>query len=204
MTRVPAAPLIATPVALLRPLQLLDSAPLFEALSGDDVARFIHAPPSTVAAFRRYVAWARREGRGGRHLTVGVVPHGTRWPVGIFQIRRHGPTWDTAEWGFAFATTCWGTGLFIQTAPLVVDYAFGTLGVRRLEARAMTGNGRGNGALAKVGAVCEAVLRESCERRDQRFDEHLWAITARTWRMPPTSGACRLSPRLQLSPGGAK
>ena len=76
----------------------------------------------------------------------------------------------------------WGTGLFADGAKLVVDFAIDEIGVNRLEARAAVRNGRGNGALAKVGAVREAVLRQSFERHGQRHDQHLWSILASDWR----------------------
>lgn len=177
------------------------------ALSVAEVTRFIHPPPASVEAFRRYVDWATAEGRAGRHIALAVVPRGSSEPVGLFQVRRHGPTCKTAEWGFALAARWWGTGLFMQTAPLVVRYAFDTLGIGRLEARAVVCNGRGNGALAKVGAVCEAVLSESFVRLDQRFDEVLWTIATRSGadsRPGPTAGDRRLGVSGCLSPPQSK
>ena len=76
----------------------------------------------------------------------------------------------------------WGTGLFAEGSRLVVDFAIDALGVHRLEARAAVPNGRGNSALAKVGAVREALLRGSFERNGQRYDQHLWSILADDWR----------------------
>ena len=89
---------------------------------------------------------------------------------------------QNAEWGFVMGSAYWGTGLFADGARLVVDFAIDAIGVHRLEARAAVLNGRGNGALAKVGAVREAVLRQSFERHGQHYDQHLWAILASDWR----------------------
>ena len=44
---------------------------------------------------------------------------------------------------------------------LVLTFAFDVVGVHRLEARAAVQNGRGNGALRKIGAVQEGILRKS-------------------------------------------
>ena len=63
----------------------------------------------------------------------------------------------------------------------MVDFAFETMGVQRLEARASTANGRGNGALAKLGAVREAVLRQAFERHGQWHDQALWGILRDDW-----------------------
>ena len=42
-------------------------------------------------------------------------------------------------------------------------------------------NGRGNGAFRKLGAVQEAVLRQSLRREDDYIDQVLWTITADHW-----------------------
>lgn len=67
-------------------------------------------------------------------------------------------------------------------AKATIEFAFETMGVSRLEARAAVVNGRGNGALAKVGAVKEAVLRKSFLCRGQYIDQALWAILRQDWR----------------------
>jgi RimJ/RimL family protein N-acetyltransferase len=88
----------------------------------------------------------------------------------------------TAEWGFAIGAPFWGTGIFINAARSTVEFAFETLGVHRLEARAAVENGRGNGALAKVGAVKEGVLRRSFLRGGRYIDQALWSIVREDWR----------------------
>jgi len=88
---------------------------------------------------------------------------------------------DTAEWGFALGSPYWGTGLFLDGARLVVDFAFTAMGVRRLEARACVENGRGTGALRKVGAVQEGILCQSFERHGTRLDQGSWTILRDDW-----------------------
>jgi RimJ/RimL family protein N-acetyltransferase len=58
---------------------------------------------------------------------------------------------------------------------------FETLGVHRLEARAALRNGRGNGALRKIGAVQEGVLRKSFLRNGEYMDQALYAIVDEDW-----------------------
>src|SRR5207244_2493833 len=85
----------------------------------------------------------------------------------------------TAEWGFAIGSTFWGTGVFEDSAEVVLAFAFGFLGVHRLEARAAVVNGRGNGALLKLGAVREAILRRSLRHNREQFDQVLRATRHR-------------------------
>jgi ribosomal-protein-alanine N-acetyltransferase len=102
--------------------------------------------------------------------------------VGLFQVRQLDPTFGTAEWGFAIGSAFWGSGLFLKGAELVVGFALDVIGVHRLEARAAVQNGRGNGALRKIGAVQEGILRRSFLRRGEHMDQALWAIIAEDWR----------------------
>jgi len=73
-------------------------------------------------------------------------------------------------------------GIFQEGAELVLRFAFETLGVHRLEARAALRNGRGNGALRKIGAVQEGVLRKSFLRNGEYLDQALYAIVEEDWR----------------------
>jgi RimJ/RimL family protein N-acetyltransferase len=57
-------------------------------------------------------------------------------------------------------------------------------GVHRLEARTAVRNGRGNGALLKVGAVQECVLRKAFQRDGCYMDQLLYSILEEDWRAP--------------------
>jgi RimJ/RimL family protein N-acetyltransferase len=63
-----------------------------------------------------------------------------------------------------------------------VDFAVDVVGVRRLEARSAVENGRGNGALRKIGAVQEGVLRRAFRKEERLVDAALWTILADEWR----------------------
>jgi RimJ/RimL family protein N-acetyltransferase len=52
-----------------------------------------------------------------------------------------------------------------------------------LEARASVANGRGNGALRKLGAIQEGILRRSFYRDGQYHDQVLWSVLAEDWRV---------------------
>jgi RimJ/RimL family protein N-acetyltransferase len=56
------------------------------------------------------------------------------------------------------------------------------VGLHRLEARAAVRNGRGCGALRKLGAVREGTLRQSFLKNGEYLDQALWAILAEEWR----------------------
>ena len=167
---------------VLRELRASDAASLFALLTTEEVARFISPPPSTVDGFARFIDWTRRQRAAGTYICFAVTLAGFDTAIGIFQVRETEPNFGTAEWGFAIGSPFWGTGVFQDGADLVLDFAFTTLGVHRLEARAAVRNGRGNGALQKIGAVQECVLRKSFQKNGEYLDQVLYAVVDADWR----------------------
>jgi ribosomal-protein-alanine N-acetyltransferase len=167
---------------VLRELRASDAPSLFAMLTTEEVSRFISPPPSTVEGFERFIGWTLRQRAAGTYACFAVTVAGFDTAIGIFQVRSMEPGFETAEWGFAIGSPFWGTGLFQEGAALVLDFAFDTIGVRRLEARAAVKNGRGNGALLKVSAVQECVLRKSFQRNGEYLDQALYSIVAEEWK----------------------
>jgi len=173
--------LVGTQVAL-RELRLSDAPSLLAMLTTEEVSRFISPPPTTVEGFERFIAWTHRMWAAGTYACFAVTAAGCDTAIGIFQVRELVPGFESAEWGFAIGSPFWGTGMFQEGAELVLEFAFETLGVHRLEARCAVRNGRGNGALQKIGAVQEGVLRKSFLRNGQYLDQVLYSIVEDDWR----------------------
>ena len=166
----------------LRELCAADAPALFAALTTAEVSRFISPPPASVRGFEHFISRTHRERAAGTYACFAVVPDGETAAVGLFQIRRLEGKDGVAEWGFILGQAYWGTGLFLAGAELVIDFAFSEMGLHRLEARASLANGRGNGALAKLGAGREAVLRQAFDRFGQWHDQALWGVLRDDWR----------------------
>lgn len=177
-----ALPVLTGTMGALRDLRLSDAPSLLAMLATEEVARFISPPPTTVEGFERFIVWAHRERAAGNYACFAVVPHGMDVAIGIIQIRQLEPGFATAEWGFAIGSAYWGSGVFPDVAKLAVDFAFDTIGVHRLEARAAVENGRGNGALRKMGALQEGILRKSFLRNGKYLDQALWTILSDDWK----------------------
>lgn len=174
-------PTLGGGLTTLRELRTSDAPVLLASMSSNDVTRFISPPPSTVEGFERFISWTHRERAAGRYVCFAVVPHRSEVAIGLFQLRSLEPDFGASEWGFAIAVEYWGTGIFLESAELVVDFAFDVIGAHRLEARAAVKNGRGNGALRKMGAVQEGVLRRSFLRNGEFLDQALWTILREEW-----------------------
>jgi len=179
-------PVLSGPSVQVREVDDRDTASLFELLTDSRVARYISTPPPSVSAFQGFIQWAHRRREAAACVCFAVVPRGLNQAIGLFQLRALEPSFRIAEWGFALGSAFWSTGIFIEAAALVADFAFKTIGVHRLEARAVIENGRGNRALEKLGAKGEAVLRKSFGRDYSQF---LWAIVAEEWQPPAAAAA---------------
>ena len=191
-----ALPTLGGPQVVLRELRLSDAESLFALLTIEEVARFISPPPPSVEGFQRFIAWTQRQRAAGAYACFAVTVRGFDTAIGIFQVRQLEPSFQTAEWGFAIGSAFWGTGVFQESADLVLAFTFTTLGVHRLEARAAVLNGRGNGALVKLGAVPEAILRKSFVRNGLTLDQMLYSIVASEWRARHVP--VRLAPRVRF------
>ena len=176
---------------VLRELRTSDAISLHALLTTDEVARFISQPPTTVDIFEMFIAWTHRQRAAGTYACFAITLQGFDTAIGIFQVRDLGQGFENAEWGFALGAPFWGTGVFQEGAQLVLEFVFDTLGVHRLEARAAILNGRGNGALQKLGAVQEGILRRSFLRNGRYLDQALYALLDADWRRsrPMTVGA---------------
>jgi RimJ/RimL family protein N-acetyltransferase len=175
-------PILVDPVVTVREPGTSDVPALLTMLTTEEVAHFAWPLPKTVDGLEDFVAQCRQERRSGRGAWFAVVPDGAREAVGLFWVHKLEPGFTVAEWSFAIGSPYWGTGLFVAAARLVCEFAFEVVGTRRLEVRTAARNGRGNGALRKIGAVQEGVLRKSFSRNGQPVDQILWAINDDDWR----------------------
>ena len=175
-------PMLAGTTVTLRELRASDAPSLFALLTTEEVSRFISPPPNSVDGFERFIAWTLRQRAAGTYACFAVTLDATDTAIGIFQLRQLEPGFGTAEWGFALGSAYWGTGVFQEGAELLVRFAFETVGVHRLEARAAVRNGRGNGALRKIGAMQEGLLRKSFLKNGEYLDQALWTILDEEWK----------------------
>lgn len=167
----------------LRELRCADASSLVEHLYQPRVLEFVAPCPSTLEGFARFIRWTHAERRRGALACYGIVPAGYSCAVGVIQVWAIERDFSTAEWGFVLGEAFWGTGLFSRAARLVLDEAFTSLGVYRLEARAVDANAIGNRAFERLGATREGVLRGAFHGGDVVRDHVMWSILAPEWQV---------------------
>ena len=146
-----------------------------------DATRFGLDEPVSEVSVQELIERFGRERAGGIAFTYVITIAAARTVVGLVQVRQLDPSFEAAEWECTIAPASRGTGVFLEAARLVGSFAFGVVGTHRLEARVLLQHGRANGALRKLGAVQEGVLRRSVRRVDEYFDQVLWSLLKDDW-----------------------
>jgi RimJ/RimL family protein N-acetyltransferase len=168
-------------VVMLREPVAQDLGPLVDLLSLGDATRFGLDEPVSEVGVQELSERFARERASGLAFTYVITLATARTIVGLVQVRQLDPSFEAAEWECTIAPSSRGSGIFLEAARLVGSFAFGTIGAHRLEARVLLQNGRANGALRKLGAVQEGILRRSVRRAGEYFDQVLWSLLKEDW-----------------------
>jgi ribosomal-protein-alanine N-acetyltransferase len=172
-------------VTTLREVAESDVYALFTLFSDPAVTAYMAPPPPTLAKFAGFVVWSHQEREQGRGLCFGIVPDGMTAAVGIMQVRSMDSTLSSAEWGFVLSAHFWSTGAFFDAANVLVEFAFTTMQVDRLEARIAIRNRRAHAAVQKLGARSESTLATSSPPGIPRDPELVWTLRQDDWRTRP-------------------
>ena len=168
-------------VVMLREPGAPDLGPLVDLLSLGDATRFGLDEAVSEVGVQELIDRFARERASGLAFTYVIALVTARTIVGLVQVRQLDPSFEAAEWECTIAPSSRGSGIFLEAARLVGSFAFGTVGTHRLEARVLLQNGRANGALRKLGAVQEGILRRSVRRAGEYFDQVLWSLLKEDW-----------------------
>lgn len=152
----------------LREVQLSDAAALTALFRRPEVSKHLDPPPATIADFGSWIALSqsrRAEGRAACYTLLNDHDEVT----GLFMALRFEDQ-DRAEIGFAMAPQLWGTGAFLKSIEVYLDFLFNDWGVKTLIGKTQVSNVRALGAMRKVGArVIEENVRNG-------HAEYVWTI----------------------------
>ena len=174
-------PTLPARLVTLREPVAQDLGPVMDLLSVQDATRFGIDGPITDIAVQQLIERVARDRAAGLAFTYAITLSTSRTLVGLLQVRQLDPGFEAAEWECTIAPSSRGSGIFEEAARLVGSFAFGSVGTHRIESRVFLQNGRANGALRKLGAVQEGILRRSVRRGDAYLDQVLWSMLKEDW-----------------------
>ena len=183
LAALPAFPRLQGKRLLLRPPASGDADALFALFADPEVMRYWSRPPMT--------ALAEAEG------LIGEILHGFdqrtmfNWMVvsrsddtligtcALFRIeRRH----RRAEIGYSLRSDHWGRGLAAEAVSLMLDWAFRTLDLHRVEADIDPRNDGSRRLLGRLGFASEGMLRERYFVGDEVSDTELFGLLEDEWK----------------------
>lgn len=156
-----AMPRIKTERLLLRPFCLYDAKPYFTLIMNPEVLNGTDMPHELdEVAIREWIVGHPEFWQHRRELFMLVTSLETREIVGsvsIFTHDRH----NKAEMGYWVARSMWGKGYGTEAGMAMVEYAFETMKLNRLEANHLLRNPSSGRVLEKIGFKYEGLLRQS-------------------------------------------
>ena len=167
---------------ILRPIGQADALAIFEYASDPDVTKWVAWPrhttiDDTLDFIRNYALRGYREGQlgpygitlkeAGDDSVVGTI--GTLWTS-----REHAEM----EFGYVLAKPFWGQGFTTEACKIVLEHAFQTTHVHRIQACCVPDNYGSRRVLEKVGFVHEGLMRDKLyhQEKDVFLDADIFSL----------------------------
>ena len=182
-------PTLTTERLVLRAHDATDVGPLFALFTDPATMRYWGAPPwseraqATAMIERAAAAFAAREAiRFALASRAGGAMVGTCTLFAIDAQNRR------AEMGYILAPAAWGQGLMHEALTALLDYAFGPLGLHRVEADVDPRNLPSVKTLERLGFVREGFLRQRWQVAGEVSDSLFYGLLAPEWAARRASG----------------
>jgi len=175
-------PTLYTARLRLRPFTATDSDAIFALHSNPRVLRYWDAPPwKERARAERFIAACRQieeEGTGAR-LAIERAADGAF--IGWCGLVNWNPDYRSATMGYCFDDVAWGQGFATEAAGALLQWAFDTLDLNRVQAETDTRNIASSRVLEKLRFAREGTLREDCIVDGEVSDSWVYGLLRREW-----------------------
>ena len=167
---------------LVRLVSESDLPALFDVNSNEEVTALL--PYATWKSMADGQAWLERM-KGmqatGLALQFVVVLKSTGLAIGTCLLFRFEETSARAELGYVLGRGFWGQGLMREALEALIGCAFGTIGLRRLEAEVDTRNQSSARLLQRLGFTKEGLLRQRWVAKGEAKDVEMFGLLRSDW-----------------------
>ncbi|MEW5905625.1 MAG: GNAT family N-acetyltransferase [Elusimicrobiota bacterium] len=154
-------PEMETARLLLRRFRPEDAPDVFDYASDPEVARTVTWDPHrSIDASRGFIDYTLRSYAERRTIELAVVLKETGRVIGSCGFVKWSPGNGRAEIGYALSRKYWGRGLMTEAVAALMDYAFGSMKVHRLEANCIHDNAGSEKVMIKNGMKYEGTMRD--------------------------------------------
>ena len=178
-------PVLHTPRLTIRPLSESDVADLFAVFSDPIVMRYWDGVPmKSLDDAMRYIDHIHHGFRRRELFQWGIADNGTNAVLGTCTLIHLSMLHQRAEIGFALRQERWGQGLGSEAVRKVIEFAFDTLHLHRIEADVDPRNERSIRLLHRLGFKGEGQLRERYFMNGERQDAVVMGLLRQEWVQP--------------------
>jgi [ribosomal protein S5]-alanine N-acetyltransferase len=171
-----------TPRLVVRRVDQADLPALMHVNGDDEVTR--HLPYTSWRSLEDATAWlARMRGQeaAGAACQYVVVDKTQGHAIGTALLFRWEQASARAELGYVLGRAQWGRGLMREALSALLDHAFNTVALNRIEAEVHPANTASLALLARLGFAQEGVLRERWAVKGQTYDVVAHGLLRREW-----------------------
>jgi ribosomal-protein-alanine N-acetyltransferase len=177
-------PTLHTDRLLLRPFTSADADALYALHSNAYVLRYWDSPPWTEPArAERFVAACRQLAEEGSGARLAIDRASDTTFLGWCSLSQWNADYRSASLGYCFGEPSWGHGYATEAARAVLQWAFDTLDLNRVQAETDTRNVASARVLEKLGFVREGTLREDCVVDGDVSDSWVYGLLRREWQL---------------------
>jgi len=182
-------PTLHTSRLLLRPFGAADADAIYALQSDPRVLRYWDAPPwSDRVRAERFLASCKEIEQAGTGARLAIERAGDGGGfIGWCCLMQWNPDHRSASIGYCFGESAWGQALATEAADAMLQWAFDTLDLNRVQAQTDTRNLASARVLEKLGFVREGTLREDCVVNGEVSDSWIYGLLRRERRTAVTA-----------------
>ena len=175
-------PTLHTARLLLRPFTAADTDAIFALQSSPRVLRYWDSPPwKERARADRFIATCKQMEHEGSGARLAIERTSDRVFIGWCCLVKWSPDYRSATIGYCLDDAVWGQGFATEAAGALLQWAFDTLDLNRVQAETDTRNTASSRVLEKLRFVREGTLREDCIVDGEVSDSWVYGLLRRDW-----------------------
>ncbi len=166
----------------VRPVAESDLPSLLAVNNDEEVVRFLgHAPWQAMADAEGWFARISKLQASGSALEFVIAERITGSVIGRCGLFDFEEVNAHAALGYILGRAHWGQGYMREALTVLIHFAFGEMGLRRLEARVEAQNTASTGLLRRLGFTKEGVLRERWIPQGKTMDAEVYGLLRDEW-----------------------
>ncbi|CAN5131528.1 GNAT family protein [soil metagenome] len=176
------APTLRTARLSLRPFAQSDTDAIFALQSNAHVLRYWDSPPwRDRARAERFIETCRQMEQDGSGVRLAIERADGGGFIGWCCLVEFNPDYRSATLGYCFVEAAWGHGYATEAARALIDWAYATVDLNRVQSQTDTRNLGSSRVLEKLGFTREGLLREDCIVDGDVSDTWVYGLLRREW-----------------------